>query len=186
MHLLNPYSKSVTLHPNTTVAELTELDAVAIVSSQPSAAVAECSPSKSQTLWDMVETCTTELNPEEQQKFFELLMEYSDVFSGDDGDLGRTSKLQHSIPAGDAQPIRQGTRRIPPVRRAEVTKLIHEMLEKDVITRSSSPWAAPIVLVQKKNGTYRFCVDYRKLNSVTRKDAYPLPRHWTPLSGSAH
>ena len=50
------------------------------------------------------------------------------------------------------------------------------MQEKDVIQQSSSPWASPIVLVKKKDGTTRFCVDYRKLNNVTRKDAYPLPR----------
>jgi len=50
------------------------------------------------------------------------------------------------------------------------------MLQKDTIQPSNSPWASPIVLVQKKNGTLRFCVDYRKLNAVTRKDAHPLPR----------
>ena len=50
------------------------------------------------------------------------------------------------------------------------------MMEKDIIKPSCSPWASPVVLVKKKDGTSRFCIDYRKVNTVTRKDAYPLPR----------
>ena len=55
-------------------------------------------------------------------------------------------------------------------------KHVEEMLQHGVVQPSTSPWASPIVLVKKKDGTTRFCVDYRKLNDVTRKDAYPLPR----------
>ena len=58
----------------------------------------------------------------------------------------------------------------------ELKELFTDMEEKDVIRPSSSPWASPIVLVKKRDGTHRFCVDYRKLNAVTRKDAYPIPR----------
>lgn len=50
------------------------------------------------------------------------------------------------------------------------------MLDSGVVSESSSPWAAPIVLVKKKDGTWRFCVDYQKLNALTHKDAFPLPR----------
>ena len=55
------------------------------------------------------------------------------------------------------------------------------MLESGVVERSTSPWASPIVLMKKKDGTVRFCVDYRKVNNITRKDAYPLPRIDTTL-----
>ena len=58
----------------------------------------------------------------------------------------------------------------------EADKQIDEMLKKDVIQPSVSPWASAIVMVKKKDGSTRFCVDYRKLNDITVKDAYPLPR----------
>lgn len=68
------------------------------------------------------------------------------------------------------------------VEREEVQRLIREMLERGVVERSTSPWASPIVLVKKKDGTVRFCVDYRKVNNITHKDAYPLPRINTTLN----
>ena len=60
--------------------------------------------------------------------------------------------------------------------RAEVEKQVTDMLSQGVIQPSSSPWSSPIVLVKKKDGSYRFCIDYRKLNSITKIDAHPLPR----------
>ena len=134
------------------------------------------SEEKREMLLDMVKNCGSELTLCEQDKFFELLLSYGDTFAEPGGNLGRTDKLKHTIFTGEAQPIRQGVRRISLSRKTEVTKLVKEMLDKRIITQSSSPWATPIVLVGKKDRSYHFCVDYRKLNSVTRKDAYPLPR----------
>ncbi len=71
---------------------------------------------------------------------------------------------------------RQPPRRLPLALRRETDKAITEMLQQDVIEASSSPWSAPIVLVRKKDGSIRFCIDYRKLNVVTHNDSYPLPR----------
>ncbi len=67
-------------------------------------------------------------------------------------------------------------RRIAPGRRKIVEDEILKMEKEGMITKSSGPWCSPIVLVRKKDGTIRFCVDYRKLNDVTYKDTYPLPR----------
>ena len=101
---------------------------------------------------------------------------YDDVFSKNDADLGRTGIIQHKIPTGQTQPIKQPPRRVPVNMNKEVDEQIQDMLDKDVIQPSKNPWASSIVLVKKKDGTQRFCVDYRRLNDVTVKDAYPLPR----------
>ena len=86
--------------------------------------------------------------------------------------------VTHSILTGDHRPIRQPVRRTPFALREKVDTLVREMLEQKVIKPSDleSPWASPIVLVQKKNGGVRFCVDYRKLNRLTKLDEVPLPR----------
>ena len=98
------------------------------------------------------------------------------MFSVNDDDIGRTGVLKHRIPTGEAQPIRQPLRRVPYHMQKEMDEQIDTMLKKDVITPSKSPWASGIVLVKKKDGSKRFCMDYRHLNDITIKDAYPLPR----------
>ena len=102
-----------------------------------------------------------------------MLELYSDVIVSDEQDLGCTGVLQHSIDTGTAAPIRQQVCRLSLPAKEEVKKLLQDMLKK---TPSTGPWISPIVLVQKKYGSTRFCVDYRKVNSVTRKDAYPIPK----------
>ena len=80
------------------------------------------------------------------------------------------------IDTGEARPKKQVVRHMLFVVRAEVAKQLRSMQEAGVIQPSSSPWASPVVMVRKRDGTHRFCVDYRELNSVTKADTFPLPR----------
>ena len=77
---------------------------------------------------------------------------------------------------GNHLPIKQPSRRVPFLVRGKIHKMVGDMLKAGVIQETSSPWDSPIVLVKKKDGSLRFCVDYRRLNAVTRKDVFPLPR----------
>ncbi|GFV67985.1 hypothetical protein TNCV_1872671 [Trichonephila clavipes] len=104
------------------------------------------------------------------------VQEFEDVFSRNSSDIGHTTVTQHRIDTADHPPIKQHPRRLPFAKQEEVGTLLREMQENDIIEPSSSPWESPIVLVRKKDGFTRFCVDYRKLNDVTKKDSYPLPR----------
>lgn len=106
----------------------------------------------------------------------DLLYSYEDVVSQEDWDLGRTTVTSHDIDTGDTVPIKESPRRLPPHRREVVEDKTTEMIRMDVIRPFNSPWAAPIVLVKKKDGSLWFCNDYRRLNNVTLKDAFPLPR----------
>ena len=93
-----------------------------------------------------------------------------------DGERGETNLIQMEIETGDAYPKRQPARRLPFALRQEVSRQLREMQSQGVIQLSKSPWASPVVLVKKKDGTHRFCVDYRQLNSITKTDNFPLPR----------
>ena len=112
----------------------------------------------------------------EKKKSIDLLIEFQDVFVGPDGKLGRTDMVKHSIITGDAQPIKHRPRRVPYSQIDAMNAELEKMLKQDIIQPSHSPWAAPIVLVKKPNGELRFCVDYRSLNEITKKDGLPLPR----------
>lgn len=109
-------------------------------------------------------------------KLNDVLLDAADVFSLSDSDLGHTTLVQHKIETVDGHPAKQVPRRIPFSQRDKVAELIDDMTKKGVIQPSISAWASPIVLVPKRDGSIRFCVDYRKLNAVTKRDVYPLPR----------
>ena len=102
--------------------------------------------------------------------------EAEDVFTLDDSELGCTSLVRHMVDIRDHPPIKQLPRRMPFSQKGKVAELVDDMLEKGVIQPSASAWASPIVLVPKRDGSLRFCVDYRKVNAVMKKNVYPLPR----------
>ena len=125
--------------------------------------------------WEDLPEINAELTDKAQEDVARLLTRYSDIFATG-AQTGRTNIATHAINTGASEPIKQRPHRLSAeetqVQREEVLK----MLEAGVIVPSNSAWASPVVLVNKKDGSKRFCVDYRALNGVTQKDLYPLPR----------
>ena len=103
------------------------------------------------------------------------LREFSNVFSLNDMDLGFTDVYRHTINTGDTPPIAVLPRRIPMAVEHKLDEQIEQLLENNIIRESNSPWNSPVVVVAKKNGDIRMCVDYRNLNSVTDKEVFPIP-----------
>ena len=112
---------------------------------------------------------------EECQQLRAAMAARKHLFAKGKGDLGRTDIVQHQIHTGDQPAIKQRVRRYPAARREEERQLVEDMLAIGIIQESNSAWSSLTVLVKKKDGTTRFCIDYRRLNQVTKVDAYPLP-----------
>ena len=113
---------------------------------------------------------------EQQHAVRKLLCDYSETFSKNDLDLGKCNILKHNIQLTGQQPFKERYRRIPPHLFEEVKQHLQEMLEVGAIRRSFSPWASAVVLVRKKDGGLKLCIDLRKLNNRTIRDGYALPR----------
>ena len=130
-----------------------------------------------------------DLRSEERQILVPLLKEYADIFSVDKNDIGLTDVVKHEIDTGMEKPIVCPYRRVPMALEDKVEKMIHELADKGIIQPSESAWNAPLVIVPKKNGDIRLTVDYRKLNSITKRPIFPIPdtRHLLDaLHGSAY
>lgn len=127
------------------------------------------------------------ITPEWKQRITAMLDSVPEVFAKNDLDFGCTDRIKHQIKLSDPSPFKQRPRPIHPQDIDAVRSHLQELLQSGVIRESESPFASPIVVVRKKNGTVRLCIDYRKLNAQTIKDAYALPKledTFTALSGS--
>ena len=112
----------------------------------------------------------------EKDELAQLLCDNADIFSAPNEPLGRTDRVTHRIDTGSSPPLRLPYRRLPLSKKQALEDEVDKMLDEGIIRPSDSPWASPVVMVTKKDGTCRFCIDYRRLNGITRKNAYPLPR----------
>ena len=130
--------------------------------------------------------------PQEQaEQARSLLKEYHDIFSLEKHDMGHTNATEHKIVLKDPDtpPFKECFCRIPPPQLDEVREHLKLMLDAGVIRPSNSPWCNAVVLVRKKDGSLHFCIDFRKLNSLTVKDSHLLPRiceTLESLAGAAH
>ena len=126
------------------------------------------------------------------EKACSLLKEYHDIFSLDKRDVGHTKAAKHKIVLKDPDtppPFKERFCQIPPPQLDEVCAHLKMMLDAGMIWPSNSPWCNAVVLVRKKDGSLHFCIDFRKLNSLTVKDSHPLPRiceTLESLAGAAH
>ena len=106
---------------------------------------------------------------------YDIYEHFSDLFSSHAFDIGRFKDVKHRIFTTCNYPIRCQTRRIPMAYQKQVDEMIEELLKNDIIVPSSSPWNSPIVIVPKRNGQLRLCLDYRRLNSVTERNVFHIP-----------
>ena len=168
--IINPNAEEVVLPCRTSIGQLVLISAVSVARSEPQ------SPTNTavvlpEYLEDIVKGSHASLGDTGRQSLHELLHRYEHVFPAPGEPVtGLTKSVQHEIIAKDARPVCCGPRRLAPAGLRKEQDCVQDMLTSD------SPWASPVVLVTKKDGSTRFCVDYRRLNSLTVKDAYPLPR----------
>ncbi|CAK8685090.1 unnamed protein product [Clavelina lepadiformis] len=118
----------------------------------------------------------TKLSKSERREVLNLLSKHWKCFSTSQFDLGKTDLIEHHVDIGTSAPVRQPHRRIPPRDKRQVEEILTEMEKQGLIRTSTSPWSSAIVLVRKKSGELRFCVDYRRVNDLMKKNSFPIPR----------
>lgn len=122
---------------------------------------------------DLQKRSVENLSQNRTNKVHDLLVEFQDVFAADDMDIGLFQGITHKVNTGDAQPVRAKLRRTPIGFEKEEEAHLKKLLDNGVIVPSKSEWTSAPVLVRKKDGSVRYCVDFRKVNSLTKKMLFP-------------
>ena len=120
-------------------------------------------------LQQLVERCSANLNEEERKQVVSIPIRHKHVFSMNAWDPRKSDGVQHHIDTSSATPIRQCPRRTAPWKQADIDRQVTQLFSEGKVQESNSPWASPLVLVTKKDGSQRLCVDYPQLNSVIVK-----------------
>jgi transposase InsO family protein/predicted aspartyl protease len=172
VRVLNPSSHDIALKAGETISNLESVEVCESDQERTTAGDDEYDA----LFVEMVNRVDSSVLTESRKQLFHLLKEFKSAFSRGENDLGRTHLATHCIDTADSRPVRQALRRQTPAHMEAIRQHVRGMLDQGIIEPSRSPWASNIVLVRKKDQTLRCCIDYRQLNNVTRKDAYPLPR----------
>ena len=173
--ILNPTQKPVTIYRCTTVGTFTPSAAsMSVIATSDTPAQSPPPVGDEETV--PLDFTSTNLDEHQLSELKSLIAEYRAIFALKPEELGRTGLVKHRIDTGDNPPIRQRPYRVSESQRGIIEEHVTDMLNRGIIQPSTSLWASPITLVQKKDRTDRFVVDFRRLNSVTRKDSYALPR----------
>jgi len=123
----------------------------------------------------LMEEFPDDMTSDQRQQVQDLLCRYDDVFSLSTFDMGRTSLVEHTIDIGSQRPIGQGLCRHPSAYLETIDKQVDKLIQSNFVEPAASAWASNVVLVRKKDGYHRLCVDYRAVSEATYKDTYPLP-----------
>lgn len=172
---MNTTSEAILLPRGATVASVAYDEAVAILPLCPISNDSLPRDSGSSTT-EFSPTISPDLTPKQKDTLLSLLHKHKASFDVTSATLGRTSAATHRIETDGSQIVRRRPYRVSPPERKIIQEHVDDMLRRDIVRPSASAWSSPVVLVRKKDGSVRFCVDYRALNKITRKDVYPMPR----------
>ena len=182
VRVFNMSAKVITVFPHTTLCQLQEVKVLRnldldTVETEDTARMAMHNIEETKiSLPEGINLDENDLNEEQKHEATKLFAKWESVFSKNLLDIGHTKLVEHHIKLSDDQPFKEPHRRIPPGLIEEVREHLQEMMDAGAIRDSESPYSSNVVIVRKKDGSIRFCVDFRKLNNRTIKDAYAIPR----------
>ena len=168
--------ETVMVEPFSEIGMVAQVSAIQSVMDRPSRP--SCEPLMlPDHLQGLLDQTSHDLDDSQRGQLASTLLQFVDLFPVPGSTLtGHTDAVEHTIDTGSSTPIRWAPRRMSPQKIKQEKTCVAEMLAGGQIEPSDSPWSAPVVLVTKKDGGTRFCVDYRRLNLATVKDDYPFPR----------